>query len=136
MSTRQTHLRNRALGSLAVIAAGLGLIAAPPAAAAQGDCASGYTFPWEDAGYQGGAVSFARYIPDLSQWKTTNGHKANDTLSSAKNRGQSEGTCLFQNAYGGGASRHMSRGASWYSLADHQFNDTISSAYFDGFVSC
>lgn len=136
MSTRATRLCVQCTIALTILGVSVGLTSTPPAAAAQGDCGSGYACLWEDAGYQGGAVSFARYIPDLSLWKTTNGHKANDTLSSAKNRGVSEGTCLFKNSYGGGESRHMARGASWYNLADHSFNDTISSAYFDGFVAC
>lgn len=137
MRTSPHPLRTRVTSAVAVVGlAALGLAVTPTASAAQGDCASGYTCMWENSGYQGGAVSFQRYIPDLALWSTTNGHNANDTLSSVKNRGISEGTCLFQNRGGGGASRHVPRGASWYNLADHQFNDTISSAYFDGYVSC
>ena len=109
---------------------------APTAFAAQGDCAAGYTCLWEDRGYQGGSVSFARYIPDLALWKLSNGNKANDTLSSAKQRGKYEATCLFVDKNGGGESRRMGRGTQWYDLTDHSFNDTISSAYFTGYKSC
>lgn len=126
--------KSAAAASVALLA--LGLSVAPTALAAQGDCGPGYTCMWEHQGYQGGAVSFQRYIPDLAGWKLTNGKEANDVMSSVKQRGNYEDTCLFANAGGGGESRRVGRGVSWYDLADHSFNDVVSSAYFTGYRSC
>ncbi|QPL04573.1 peptidase inhibitor family I36 protein [Actinomyces respiraculi] len=106
--------------------------------AAQGDCGSGYTCMWEqNYDQEGGGISFQRYIPDLSLWDLTNGHGANDTISSVKNRGSYEGTCLFPDAYAGGYGIHLARGYSFSNLAvSTNLNDAISSAYVDGFASC
>lgn len=105
--------------------------------AAQGDCGPGYTCMWEHSYFQGGGVSFQRYIPDLSLWDLTNGNGANDTISSVKNNGSYEGTCLFPDAYAGGYGIHLARGHSFSNLSwSTNLNDEISSAYFDGYASC
>ncbi|WP_136314281.1 peptidase inhibitor family I36 protein [Actinomyces procaprae] len=130
-------MKSKFLAAASVGLLALGAMSLTPASyAAQGDCGSGYTCLWEHSGYQGGAVSFQRYIPDLAQWKLTNDKKANDVASSAKQRGRYEDTCFFKHAYGGGESRRMGRGSSWYNLAHHSFNDVISSGYFTGYRSC
>ena len=133
MSRSRTLLRR--LAALTIVPL-LGISLATTAQAAQGDCGDGYTCMWENKDFGGGAVSFQRYIPDLSQWSMTNGNRANDTISSVKNRGNVNGTCLFANANGTGSSRHVSRRQQIQDLGSYGFNDTISSAYFDGFLSC
>ncbi len=92
---------------------------------------------WEHHSYGGGAVSFKHYIPDLSLHRLTNGKNANNVVSSVKNRGTSEGTCLFTGAYGRGYSLRVPRGGNVRNLANYRYmNDTISSAYFDGYKRC
>lgn len=130
-------MKKRLISALASVVLGCGsLLLIPTAQAAQGDCAAGYTCMWEHASYQGGAVSFQRYIPDLSQWKLTNGRKANDVISSAKNMGRLQDACLFADANGRGEVRRMVRGAKWAGMSTYGMNDKISSAYFTGYKSC
>ncbi|WP_172120319.1 peptidase inhibitor family I36 protein [Actinomyces faecalis] len=112
-----------------------GALVLPSAAqAAQGDCGSGYTCLWEHDQYQGGGISFERYIPDLSQWKLTNGHGANDALSSVWNNGVYADACLFDNAYATGQRTRIPRGTWYGSLRPFGMNDKVSSVYFETYL--
>ncbi|WP_425321756.1 peptidase inhibitor family I36 protein [Actinomyces faecalis] len=112
------------------------LVLPSTAQAAQGDCGSGYACMWEHAGYQGGGVSFQRYIPDLSLWSFTNGNRADNAVSSVWNNGNYEDVCLFTGANGLGRSLRVGKKTWIDNLSSRGFNDQVSSAYFTGFRSC
>lgn len=131
--TRRATWRKRVASALiALVLSGVGVLAlAGPAAAAPGDCPSGYTCSYSgynygnDAWQQPSTHKFANCVDVMAiGWRSYG-----DVISSSFNNGRSQNSYLYRGEKKKGTYLFVARGSGFGNVGS--FNDDIESGYFD-----
>lgn len=130
---RRATWRTRAASALiALVLSGVGVLAlAGPAAAAPGDCPSGYTCSYSgyrytnDAWQQPSTHKFANCVDVMAiGWRSYG-----NVISSTFNNGRSQNSYLYRGPSQAGAYLFVPRGGGFGNVGS--FNDDIESGYFE-----
>ncbi|MEI3849517.1 MULTISPECIES: peptidase inhibitor family I36 protein [unclassified Microbacterium] len=133
---KATSVRYRGAGAVIVtIVLALGGVlgfSAPAAAAAPAGCDRGLAcfysgYDYQRDWWQGGAVLFFRYCVDDFR-----NYGINDVASSVYNNGVREGLYMAADLWGTGRLRYVPRDSGYANLSSIGWNDTITSAHFEG----